>query len=339
VTAEDAAPPAGDDAPRARRAARRRRTGETDVKAFEPSVDQGTDAAVEPEREVEPPPAVEPDAAQPGWDRGDPGSGNLAIGIDFGGSGIKAAAVDVDRGVLVTERFREKTPSPSTPRACLKVIQDLVAQIMAAVPISATAPVGMGMPAVILHGAPVTAVNIDDAWLGFAAAEALHDALGRPARVVNDADAAGVGEMLFGAGRGHRGTVVLITLGTGVGSALFRDGRLLPNTELGHIEVRGKDAELRASAASRERRKLSWVAYAGELDEYLHKLDMLVWPDLIIIGGGISKDAARFVPRLTVRPPVIPAANRNNAGILGAAVLASELVVARPSATELAEQG
>ena len=145
--------------------------------------------------------------------------------------------------------------------------------------------------------------------------------------------------MQFGAGRGHTGTVVLITLGTGVGSALFRDGRLVPNTELGHIEVRGKDAELRASAASRVRRKLSWAAYAEELDEYLHKLDMLVWPDLIIIGGGISKDAQRFIPKLTVRPPVVAAQNRNNAGIVGAAVLASELLAAYPSATERAEQG
>jgi polyphosphate glucokinase len=197
----------------------------------------------------------------------------------------------------------------------------------------------MGMPAVILQGATVTAVNIDDEWLGFAAEDALRDALGRPTRVVNDADAAGVGEMEFGAGRGHTGTVVLITLGTGVGSALFRDGRLVPNTELGHIEVRGKDAELRASAASRVRRKLSWAAYAGELDEYLHKLDMLVWPDLIIIGGGISKDAARFISKLSVRPPVIAAENRNNAGIVGAAVLASKLVSAHPPATERAEQG
>jgi polyphosphate glucokinase len=267
------------------------------------------------------------------------GGGNLAIGIDFGGSGIKAAGVEVDRGVLVTERFRVKTPSPATPKASLKVIQDLVAQVCDAAPISAAAPVGMGMPAVILNGSTVTAVNIDDEWLGFAVEDALSQALGRPARVVNDADAAGVGEMRFGAGRAHAGTVVLVTLGTGVGSALFRDGRLVPNTELGHIEVRGKDAELRASAASRERRKLSWAAYAEELDEYLHKLDMLVWPDLIIIGGGISKDAQRFIPKLTVRPPVVPATNRNNAGIVGAAVLASELVAAHPSAAERAEQG
>lgn len=262
---------------------------------------------------------VEPAPAGPA-----PAAPRVAIGIDFGGSGIKGAVVDLDHGTLLTERIRIKTPSPATPKACIKVIRELVARISAAYPVPDDAPLGLGIPAAVLDGITVTAVNIDDQWLGFAVESALKEALGREVRVVNDADAAGVGEMRFGAGRGNRGTVVLITLGTGVGSALFRDGHLVPNTELGHIEVRGKDAELRASAASRERRKLSWSDYADELDEYLHRLDMLVWPDLIIIGGGISKDAARFVPRLTVRPRVVAAENRNNAGVVGAATIAAE---------------
>jgi polyphosphate glucokinase len=272
----------------------------------------------------------------------EPSARTVGLGIDFGGSGIKGALVDLDHGTLLTERVRIKTPSPATPKACIKVIRELVTQISDAHPIPSDAPLGLGIPAVVLDGITVTAVNIDEQWLGFAAEAALREALGREVRVVNDADAAGVGEMRFGAGRGHRGTVVLVTLGTGVGSSLFRDGRLVPNTELGHIEVRGKDAEVRASAASRERRKLSWADYAGELDEYLHKLDMLVWPDLIIIGGGISKDAARFVPRLTVRPRVVAAENRNNAGIVGAATIAAEHAERfgrRTSAGHLAEQG
>ena len=263
----------------------------------------------------------------------------VGMGIDVGGSGIKGALVDLDSGMLLTDRIRMKTPKPATPKACIKVIRELVRRIAQARPIPADAPVGLGIPAAVIDGITVTAVNIDDEWLGFAAADALADALGRPVRVLNDADAAGVGEMRFGAGRGQRGTVVVVTLGTGVGTALFHDGRLLPNTELGHIEVRGKDAELRASAASRARRHLSWTEYASELDEYLHKLDMLIWPDLIIIGGGISKDAERFVPRLSVRARVLAAENRNNAGIVGAATVAAEAMAARLAASDRPEPG
>ncbi len=168
----------------------------------------------------------------------------------------------------------------------------------------------------------MTAANIDPSWIGFAAEVALAAALGRSVSIVNDADAAGLAEMRFGAGRGRAGTVLLLTLGTGIGSALFVEGRLVPNTEFGHIEIRGKDAEQRAAASVRTRRKLSWDRWAAELNEYLNRIDRLVWPDLIILGGGVSKEAPRYLPRLTLRPPIEPAQLLNNAGIVGAAMIA-----------------
>ena len=248
----------------------------------------------------------------------------IALGIDVGGTGIKGALVDLHTGALLTERHRLKTPQPASPKAVIEAMRELVAAISAEHPFSRDIPLGVGMPAVVIDGITATAVNIDEGWLGYAAESEISAALGHRVRVLNDADAAGLGEMRFGAGKGKAGTVAMITLGTGIGSALFRDGHLLPNTELGHIEVRGKDAEERASAVARERRKLSWSEYAEELDEYLHKLDMLVWPDLLILGGGISKEADRFLERLTVRPPVVAAVLRNNAGIVGAALFAAE---------------
>ncbi len=253
-------------------------------------------------------------------------SGRLAIGIDVGGSGIKGAAVDVETGELRSRRFRVKTPQPSTPARCIETIREIVARIAKEVPIDPATPVGVGIPGVAIDGIVLTAANIDSGWLGYEAADGLSQALGRRTSIINDADAAGIAEMQFGVGRGRQGTVLLVTLGTGIGSALFRNGELVPNTELGHIEVRGKDAEHRASSAARTERKLSWEKWASEVDEFLHRVDMLVWPDLIIVGGGISKDADKFVPLFTVRPPVVAAQLRNEAGIVGAALVGAGLV-------------
>jgi polyphosphate glucokinase len=225
---------------------------------------------------------------------------------------------------LRSRRVRLKTPEPSTPHRCIATIRTIVASISHDVPVDPSAPIGVGVPGVAMHGVVRTAANIHGDWLGFDAGRAVREALGRPARMVNDADAAGVAEMRFGAGRGQRGTVLIVTLGTGVGTALFRDGHLVPNTELGHIEIRGRDAEDRASAAARIRRKQSWEKWASDVDEYLHRIDALVWPDLVIVGGGVSKEAAKFLPRLTVRPPVVAAQLRNEAGIVGAAVIGVE---------------
>ncbi len=249
----------------------------------------------------------------------------LAIGIDVGGSGIKAAVVDVARGELVSERVRVRTPRPATPQRVIEAMHGLVVKLAKAVQLDPTTAVGVGIPGVTIDGIVHTAANIDGAWVGFDAAAAIAAALERRTAVVNDADAAGVAEMRFGAGRGHAGTVLIATLGTGIGTALFRNGLLVPNTEFGHLEVRGKDAEQRASAAVRTRRGLSWEKWAVELDEFLHRMDALVWPDLIILGGGVSKDGERFIPRLTVRPPVVAARLRNEAGIVGAAMIAAAM--------------
>ncbi|HXG39714.1 MAG TPA: ROK family protein [Candidatus Limnocylindrales bacterium] len=262
----------------------------------------------------------------------------IAIGIDFGGSGIKGAAVDTASGRLVSERIRIKTPDPSTPAACLDVMVRIVRRVEAALEVAAPLPVGVGIPSVMIDGVSKTAANIDRGWQDYPIAQALADALGRPVVAINDADAAGIAEMRFGAGVGRRGTVIVLTLGTGTGSAIFYDGRLLPNTELGHMEIRGRDAEKRSAAAARVRRGLSWKAWAADLDEHLQHIERLFSPRLFIIGGGVSKNADKFLPRLTVRAEVVPAALRNEAGIIGAAIAAVEgaAEAARPSVTEAA---
>jgi polyphosphate glucokinase len=250
----------------------------------------------------------------------------LAIGIDFGGSGIKAAVVDVDTGEMRSERLRTRTPQPSTPDRCIAAMREMVEQLAARGNLDSAMPVGLGVPAVTIDGIVLTATNIHSDWLGYDAASGVSRALTRLAATVNDADAAGLAEMRFGAGRGRTGTVLIVTLGTGIGSALFRNGELVPNTELGHIEIRGKDAEVRASSAARTRRKLSWEKWAAEVNEYLRRMDALIWPDLIIVGGGVSKDADKFLPRFTVRPPVVAAKLRNEAGIVGAAIVGAAIV-------------
>jgi polyphosphate glucokinase len=240
-----------------------------------------------------------------------------ALGIDIGGTGIKAAPVDVTHGTLAAARVKLDTPHPSRPDEVTEVVRKL------ATGFGWTGPTGITFPGVVTDGTVRTAHNLDPAWVGIDARRLFGDAIGLPVTVLNDADAAGVAEMRFGAGAGEKGTVLLLTLGTGIGSALFIDGQLVPNTELGHIEIRGKDAELRASEHAREEHNLSWGKWAGRVDEYLTHVEALLSPDLIIIGGGISKQSDKFLPRLTsLRARVVPAAMLNDAGIVGAAMAA-----------------
>jgi polyphosphate glucokinase len=254
------------------------------------------------------------------------------IGVDIGGSGIKGAVVEPRRGVLKSERIRVATPQPASPDAVVAATAGLVAELGVD-----AGPVGIGLPSPIVGGTAMMAANIDKSWVGIDAVEAFSEAVGRECVVLNDADAAGLAEIRFGAGKGVRGVILLLTLGTGIGSALFVDGTLVPNTELGHIQIRGKDAERRASSGARERKGLSYRQWAPLLDEYLERVDALIWPDLVILGGGISKRADKFLPLLDVRPPVVVATLRNEAGIIGAATRARELLApARPKARRAA---
>jgi polyphosphate glucokinase len=253
----------------------------------------------------------------------------VGIGVDVGGSGIKAAAVDLDTGELLSPRHRVPTPQPSAPAAVIASIARLIKKIQAEVRIDEQVPVGVGFPAVVIDGVTKSAANVDPGWLDFDADTALERVLRRPVHLVNDADAAGVAEMRFGAGVGHAGTVLLITLGTGTGSALFYDGMLVPNLELGHMEIRGRDAERRSAAAARLKRGISWKAWAMDVDEHLLAIEKLFSPKLFIIGGGVSKRSERFIPRLTVRAAVVPAKLLNDAGIVGAAMAAAEMETRR----------
>ena len=248
------------------------------------------------------------------------------IGVDIGGTGIKVGVVDARRGALIGERVRVETPQPAVPAA----VVEATARLVAGLPRDA-GPVGIGVPGAIVGGRVMTAANIDASWIGAEAARLFSEAVGRPCVILNDADAAGLAETRFGAGRGVKGVVLVLTLGTGIGSALFVDGVLVPNTELGHIEIRGKDAERRASAGARERRGLSYPTWAPLLEEYLRRVDALIWPDLVILGGGVSKKAEKFLPLLDVRPPIVAAALQNEAGIVGAALRARD-VLAPPRA-------
>lgn len=238
-----------------------------------------------------------------------------ALGVDIGGTGIKAAPVDVTAGKLLEERQKIDTPHPATPAA----VADVVAQL--AKNFSWTGPVGITFPGVVVDGVTRTAANVDKAWVGLDAGALLAKATGLEASVLNDADAAGMAEMAFGAGKDVSSTVLMLTFGTGIGSALFIDGILVPNSEFGHIEIRGKDAEKRASEHARELHDLSWGKWAGRVDEYLQHMEALLSPSLFIIGGGISKKSDKFVPLLTgIKAHIVPAAMLNDAGIVGAAM-------------------
>lgn len=240
------------------------------------------------------------------------------LGIDVGGSGIKGAPVDINTGKLIAERVRIKTPEKAEPEP--------VAQVVARIAQSFNwkETIGIGFPAPIKNGIAMMAANISEKWIGINADELFTSATGCPCKVGNDADVAGLAEMAFGAGRGQMGTVIMLTLGTGIGTAIFSNGHLLPNTEFGHLEMNGKDAEYRASDAARQRKELSWKKYAKRLNRYLLAMEKLFWPDLFIIGGGISKVHENFIPLLTVQAKVVPAQLQNEAGMVGAALLASD---------------
>jgi polyphosphate glucokinase len=243
----------------------------------------------------------------------------IRLGVDIGGTGIKGAPVDVAQGDLVTDRFRLLTPKKHKPDDVVKTVLEVV-QHFPDVP----GPIGVTFPGVVIRGVVHTAANMDKTWIGLDADKLFTDALGRPVTMMNDADAAGVAEMRFGAGKGKAGVVVMITLGTGIGCAIFHDGVLLPNTELGHIEIDGNDAERLASGSARDEEKLSWKEYGKRIQKYLRKLDALLWPDLFIIGGGVSKEADKYVPEIKVRSPIHIAQLLNSAGIVGAATLVEE---------------
>lgn len=237
------------------------------------------------------------------------------FGVDIGGTGIKAAPVDLTTGLLTTERVRLATPQPATPKAVAQVVAEVVNHF------DWTGPIGVAFPSAVKNGHAMTAANVDPSWIGTDIEHTLGEATGLKVSAVNDADAAGVAELAYGAGRGQQGVVIMTTFGTGIGSGLFLHGQLVPNTELGHLEIDGKDAEKEASEIVREKKGLSWAKWAKRVDRYLQHLEALFWPDLIIIGGGASRKADKFLPLLTVRTPVVAAALQNDAGIVGAAVV------------------
>lgn len=238
------------------------------------------------------------------------------LGIDIGGSGIKGAPVDTKTGGLLAPRFRIETPDPAKPKPMAKVIAEIAKHF------DWKGQVGCGFPAAMRNGVALTAANVHNKWIDVNAAELFSDACGCPTCVINDADAAGLAEMAFGAGQGRMGVTIIVTVGTGLGTALFTDGHLLPNAELGHIEINGQDAEIRASDAARKQEKLSWKKWGRRFNIYLSNLEKLLWPDLFILGGGASKRFDKFSDCINVQAEVQPAKLLNEAGIVGAALAA-----------------
>jgi polyphosphate glucokinase len=249
-----------------------------------------------------------------------------AIGIDIGGTGIKGAVVDLDAGELVTDRVKVPTPKGGEPDDIIATVAEMVEGFGE---VAKEAPIGVCFPAVVLHGVTMSAANVSKKWIGLAAEKRFEASLHRDILFVNDADAAGVAEVRYGAAKGRDGLVILTTLGTGIGSAILWNGELVPNSELGHLEIDGHDAEKKAAYSAMEREELDWKHWAKRLQRYYDVLDALLWPDLIIVGGGVSKNAHEFLPLLKVRPEIVAAVHLNNAGILGAAALAGDLSDAR----------
>ncbi len=238
------------------------------------------------------------------------------LGIDVGGSGIKAAPVDLWTGKMLTERHRIPTPEGAKPDDVIEVIAEIIEHF------GWKGPVGIGFPAAIRDGVPLTAANIHKDWIGTHIPTLLHEHCNVHSSVLNDADAAGLAEMTFGAGKDRKGNVIVVTVGTGIGTALFNNGHLFPNTELGHIEIKGTEAEKYASDAVRKDKDLDWHEWAVRFNEYLQKMESLFWPRTIILGGGVSKKAEKFLQFLDVKAEIVPAQLKNEAGIIGAAVFA-----------------
>ncbi|WP_433292864.1 polyphosphate--glucose phosphotransferase [Actinoplanes sp. CA-030573] len=238
------------------------------------------------------------------------------LGIDIGGSGVKGAPVDTVRGELLAERYRVATPQPSDVTSVVEAVAEVAGQF------DGFDRVGITFPGVVVDGVTRTAANVDKSWIDAPAASLFSERLGKPVTVLNDADAAGVAEVAFGAGKNQRGLTMMLTFGTGIGSALFLDGVLIPNTELGHLEIDGKDAEVKASDRAREAEDMSWEKWAGRVENYLRHVEMLLSPRLFIVGGGVSKKSDRFFPLIDIRTPMVPATLLNNAGIIGAAMAA-----------------
>ncbi len=239
------------------------------------------------------------------------------MGIDIGGSGIKGVPVDLETGEFVGERFRLPTPDKARPEDVAETVAEVVKHF------SWNGLAGAGFPAAIHDGTALTAANIHVTWINTNVEKLFGKATGCPFYVLNDADAAGIAEMRFGVGQDRqKGVVIMITIGTGLGTALFVDGKLVPNTELGHIEIRGKDAEKRASDAARQKKNMGWEEWGTKFSEYLGRMEALFWPDLFILGGGTSKNFDQFMPYLNLRTEVVPARLLNQAGIIGAALYA-----------------
>jgi len=239
------------------------------------------------------------------------------LGIDVGGSGIKGAPVDLETGQLIADRLRIETPEGAEPDPVAAVIAEIAKNF------DWKGPIGIGFPAPIKNGVALMAANISEKWVGVNAHDLLTKATRCDCTMINDADAAGLAEMKFGAGKDHQGTVIMLTLGTGIGTAIFHRGNLLPNAEFGHLDINGKDAEHRASDAVRQSEDLSWKKYAKRLNRFMAEMEKLFWPDLFIIGGGISKKSEKYVPLLEIKTPVVPAQFLNEAGIVGAALAAA----------------
>jgi polyphosphate glucokinase len=241
------------------------------------------------------------------------------LGIDIGGTGVKGAPVDTAAGALTSERLRVETPHPATVEHLTAAVVEVAGKFPGG------GSVGVTFPGVIAGGVVRTAANLDPSWVDADGARLLGAAIGRPVRLINDADAAGIAEMRFGAGKGSSGVVIMLTFGTGIGSALFSDGKLVPNTELGHLELHGHDAESRASAKVREDKDLSWGKWSDRVEDYLRQVEKLFSPTLIIIGGGVSKHPDKFFPKLSTRAELRAATLANDAGIVGAAMAAQEI--------------
>ncbi|HET7279689.1 MAG TPA: ROK family protein [Dermatophilaceae bacterium] len=244
----------------------------------------------------------------------------LPLGIDVGGSGIKGAPVDLEKGDFAADRLRIVTPLGATPEAVCDVIAQIVDHFD---DVRGDSPIGVTIPGVVTRGIVRSAANIDKSWIDFDAQTLLEETLQHPVVVVNDADAAGVAELHYGAAKGQDGLVILTTLGTGIGTALIYDGELVPNSELGHLEIDGHDAETRAASSVKDLEGLSYPEWAGRLQRYYAHLEALLWPELFVVGGGVSKDADKFLPLLHIRTPIVAATLKNRAGIIGAAHLAT----------------